>query len=222
MSTISSPLKALSLSLKALIINLKQAVVGKEQVLVAVHHSPITMAAEEEEELSANGNDVDADAESEFLSAREFAQAIGIAQNVIFIDEVQNTVLSTLGEQACKSCSAFSSLPNSFPKLDLNIFLPLGQEYLTHSRSLPYTISTSATGYPLDEPKTSTFRSRSISLSSSNTLFDRSHDDREIDDFEIRKAKKGRFDLTFERSSHFFAKSPRKRSVSRFSLVYEL
>ncbi|KAJ3369245.1 hypothetical protein HDU91_007418 [Kappamyces sp. JEL0680] len=241
MKTLSTPFKSLSIQVK----KVKSAVLGKRKDATGTpmqHEVP-----EDTPALSDSAMERSAD----MLSAQEFAQAVGLEAilNDDDDDMHQSTILSTLDSEFTNyltiqslPTSPISARKSSFPRLDMNIFVPPGQET---SRSLPRSVSSSMSAGSTCYSFSSSLESdslpgffnrppKSMARRASDTgyLSPSSHTRSStppslslegIDEFGVKTAKKGRFTMTVERSSHWYAnKSPRHRTTSRFSVVDEL
>ncbi|KAJ3272845.1 hypothetical protein HDV01_005168 [Terramyces sp. JEL0728] len=171
---------------------------------------------------------------TETLTAIQFAEAVGIKA---IPDEEQLTVLSKISEDSVISTG--STCNNSYPKLDMSMFIP-PQEFLTPKRTRNMSITTlvgedeKPSTYPrlrrpslnLSPPLSSTFprvntnRQTLSAHSNRNSLSASSDISSGYFEKNITEVKKGRFSVTLEKSSHWYANVD-KGPVSRFQQVID-
>ncbi|KAJ3308742.1 hypothetical protein HDV04_000838 [Boothiomyces sp. JEL0838] len=171
---------------------------------------------------------------TETLTATQFAEAVGIKA---IADEEQLTILSKISEDSVISTG--STCNNSYPKLDMNMFVP-PPEFLTPKRTRNMSITTlvgeeeKPNTYPrhrrpslnLSPPLSSTFprvnthRQALSANSNRNSLSACSDISPVLFEKNVVEVKKGRFSVTSEKSSHWYANVD-KGPVSRFQKVLD-
>ena len=192
-----------------------------------------TLINKEEMEISTMGSDT--------LSAEQFANAVGLQVESFNDVNPELSILSVMTSKD-KDIPSTSAIPYSytittssvgmsysFPKLDMNIFIP-PPEYTQFSPDIlqPLTISnlSSTSTSPLQAKSMQRRRAseasyfnpiRSHQRTTSTPDFQKTEVER-IDEDIIRVLKKGRFTMTVERSAQWTSRSQRRRTSSRFSL----